>query len=336
MTSPPDARPQLMRLATGHILTAALYCVAELGVVDAMPAGEPSPVDELAGRVGADADALYRVMRALAAEGLFVETAPRAYATTDLGELLRDGPETMRYFALLHGSQSMPQFVDMLETVRTGVPVPIRRDGRTRWEQLADDPEGAEIFNRAMRGRAERLHLALRTVDWSDARTVVDVGAGMGGVLLPHLAREPHLHGLLFDLPFAEPDAQSAIAEAGLADRCDFVGGDFFQAVPDGGDVYLLSNVLHDWADDEARRILSTTRRAMRDDARLLVLEDVVPPGDERRPVKILDLQMLVALGGRERTEHEFRSLFEAAGFELVETAGTGPHTLLGRPIARN
>lgn len=333
MTAPPDARPQLMRLATGHILTAALYCVAELGVVDAMPTGEPFSVDELAARVGADADALYRVMRALAAEGLFVETAARAYTTTELGELLRDGPRTMRYFALLHGSQSMPQFVDMLETVRTGVPVPIRRDGRTRWEQLADDPKQAEVFNRAMRGRAERLHLALQAVDWSDARTVVDVGAGMGGVLLPHLMREPHLRGVLFDLPFAEADARGAIADTGLADRCDFVGGDFFQAVPGGGDVYLLSNVLHDWADDEAHRILSTTRAAMGEDARLLVLEDVVAPGDDRQPVKILDLQMLVALGGRERTEHEFRSLFEAAGLELVEKAGTGPHALLGRPV---
>ena len=335
MTAPYDARPQLMRIATGHILTAALYCVAELGVVDEMPTGEPFSVDELAARVGADADALHRVMRALAAEGLFVETAPHAYATTELGELLRDGPGTMRYFALLHGSQSMPQFVDMLETVRTGVPVPIRRDGRTRWEQLADDPEQAEVFNRAMRGRAERLHLALQAVDWSDARTVVDVGAGMGGVLLPHLMREPHLCGVLFDLPFAEADARGAIADTGLADRCDFVGGDFFQAVPGGGDIYLLSNVLHDWADDEAHRILSTTRAAMGEDARLwlLVLEDVVAPGDDRQPVKILDLQMLVALGGRERTEHEFRSLFEAAGFELVEKAGTGPHALIGRPV---
>ena len=333
MIAGPNGRARLTRLATGHILTAALSAVAELGVVDVMPVGEPRQVDDLAMRVDADADALHRVMRALAAEGLFVEVEPRAFATTELGELLRDGPQSLRYVALLHGRQTMPLFCDIVGTVRTGVPVPVRPEGRTRWDQLADDPEQAALFNRAMRGRAARLREALRAVDWSDVHTVVDVGGGIGGVVLPHLADERHLHGVLFDLPHVEADAKAAIAEAALADRCDFAGGDFFHAVPSGADAYLLSNVLHDWGDEDARRILGATRAAMQPDARLVVLEDLVPPGDDPHPVKILDLQMLVALGGRERSEAEFAALFAASGFELADVAGTGPYALVGRPV---
>lgn len=332
MSAAPHRRARLIRLATGHILTAALCAVSELGVVDVMPVCEPMQVEEIASRVGAEADALHRVLRALAAEGLFVEAEPRAFATTDVGELLRDGPESLRYVALLHGRQTMPLFVDIAETVRTGVPVPTLREGRTRWDQLADDPEQAALFNRAMRGRAGRLREALRAIDWSDVHSVVDVGGGIGGILLPHLASEGHLHGVLFDLPHVEADARGAIAEASLVDRCDFVGGDFFQAVPSGADAYLLSNVLHDWDDDHARRILGVTRAAVQPHSRLVVLEDLVPAGDEPHPVKILDLQMLVALGGRERTRAEFGALFDASGFELTEVAGTGPYALVGRP----
>jgi len=328
----PDDRMRLSRLVTGHILTACLYCTAKLGVVDAMPVGKPMPVDDIAAQVGADPDALYRVLRALAGEGLFAETEPRSFEVTELGELFRDGEGSLRYGALLHGGQTMRLFVHMLDTVRTGTPVPILRDGKTRWEQLAEDPEQSAVFNRAMRGRASALAAVLTQLDWSATKDVVDVGGGIGGVLLPVLQRQEHLRGVLFDLDHVADDARAAIAAAGLSDRCSFVAGSFFESVPVGADAYVLSNVLHDWNDDDATRILTTCRAAVRDDSRLIVLENLVPPGDDRHPVKVMDLQMLVALGGRERTEDEYRELLRATGFSLVRVAGAAPAALEAIP----
>lgn len=330
---PPDVRSRLTRLVTGHILTQCLYCIAELRVVDAMPAHEPVAVAGIAARVGADADALHRVLRALAAEGLFEEVEPRTYRTTDVGELFRDGDGSLRYGALLHGGQTMRLFLNMIDTVRTGTPVPILLHGRSRWEELADDPEQSEIFNRAMRGRAAALVALAGELDWTATRTVVDVGGGIGGVLLPLLQRHEHLHGMLFDLPHVAEDARRVVDEAGLAARCRVESGSFFETVPRDGDAYLLSNVLHDWNDEDAARILHTCRAAMRDDARLVVLESLVPAGDDPHPVKVLDLQMLVALGGRERTEAEFAALLASTGFELEQISGEGPFALEARPV---
>jgi hypothetical protein len=232
----------------------------------------------------------------------------------------------------MHGGQTMPLFVHMLDTVRTGTPVPILREGKTRWEQLAEDPEQSAIFNRAMRGRATALAAVLSEVDWSGTTHVVDVGGGIGGVLLPVLRKHTHVRGTLFDLDHIADDARAAIADAGLTDRCDFVAGSFFESVPEGADAYVLSNILHDWNDDDSGRILATCRAAVRDDSRLLVLENLVPPGDDRHPVKVLDLQMMVALGGRERTEDEYRELLRAHGFTLVRVTGAAPAALEATP----
>ena len=322
----------MSRLLTGHILTQCLFCIAKLGVVDAMPVGEPMAVDDIATAVGADADTLHRVLRALAAEGLFAEVEPRRYRVTEVGELFRDGEGSLRYGALLHGGQTMRLFLNMLDTVRTGVPVPILLDGKTRWEQLAEDPEQSEVFNRAMRGRAPALANAASSLDWSGCELVVDVGGGIGGVLLPLLQRHEHLRGVLFDLPHVAEDALRAVEDAGLAERCTFESGSFFESVPAGADAYLLSNVLHDWDDNDAGRILRTCRDAVRIDSKLVVLENLVPPGDDPHPVKIMDLQMLVALGGRERTHDEYRMLFADCGFELVRVTGEAPAALEAQP----
>jgi hypothetical protein len=289
-------------------------------------------VDELAERVGARPDTLHRVLRALAAEGLFAEVAPRTFEVTGIGELLRDSDRSLRYVALMHGEQIFDLFGDMLETVRTGVPVPIMRNGRSRWEELADDPEQSEVFNLAMRGRAAPLAERAAALDWADISTVVDVGGGSGGVLLPLLQREPHLSGVLFDLPHVAEDGQRAIASAGLADRCTVESGSFFEQVPGAADAYLLSNILHDWDDAESIGILETCRAAARPDSRLVVLENIVPEGDDPHHAKVLDLLMLVVLGGRERTETEFRELLRGGGFELEQVVGDAPGALLARP----
>jgi hypothetical protein len=322
-----------MRLIQGHMLSQCVYVVAKLGVVDAIESGAAMHVDEIAERVGARPDPLHRVLRALAAEGLFTEVEPRTFAVTEQGELLRDHDRSMRYIALLHGEQTFGLFTDLIETVRTGVPVPILRTGRSRWQELADDPEQSEVFNLAMRGRAAPLVEVASAVGWDDVATLVDVGGGSGGVLLPLLQREQHLRGVLFDLPHVIDDARGAIAAASLADRCTVASGDFFESVPGGEDAYLLSNVLHDWEDADAVRIVATCRAASRPDSILIILENLVPEGDEPAPAKVMDLQMLVALGGRERTEAEFGDLLAGAGFELDRVVGESPAALVARPV---
>jgi SAM-dependent methyltransferase len=274
--------------------------------------------------VGAEQDALYRVLRLLASEGLFQEVEPRVFATTETGELLRDGDLSARYVALMHGELMAPVFVDMIETVRTGMPIPQLRDGSSEWERLAADPEKSDIFNRAMRGRAVVRGRPLRLLDWAGIETVVDVGGGTGGILFPLLERESHLRGVLFDLGHVGDEARAAIASAGLDDRCRFEAGSFFEHVPTTGDAYLLSNILHDWGDEDALRILAACRAAMRDGSKLFVLESLLRDDDGPDPSRVLDVLMLVANGGRERTEHEYRDLLGRSGFALERIVGDG------------
>jgi len=313
-----DPRATLFRLIWGFVLSQALYATAKLGVADVMPRGESVPVDDIAARVGVDADALHRILRALAAEGLFVEGLPGAFTLTETGELLRDDVDgTMRYLSIMNAEQLYPIWSHVLETVQEGAPAAERVWGTSHFDWLAEQPEAAEIFNRAMQGAAAARVAALLELDWSAVRTVVDVGGGTGGVLLRLLGHEPHLRGVLFDLPRVGDEAQAAIAAAGLDDRCEFVGGTFFETVPEGGDVYVLGQILHDWNDVDSTRILQACRRATADGSRLLVLEQIVPDGNEPHPSKLLDLHMLVVLGGRQRSEAEFRQLLASGGFRL-------------------
>jgi hypothetical protein len=204
------------------------------------------------------------------------------------------------------------------------VPAPVLRSGKSLWEQLAESPSDGEVFNRAMQtfaaaGRIEPIW----KLDWGEVGTVVDVGGGSGGMLLPLLGRESHLRGILFDQPHIEAESRGAIHNAGLEDRCLYEGGSFFDHVPTGADIYLLSNILHDWTDDDAVRILRSCHEAARTESRLIVVEYVIPPGDAPYPGKYLDLIMLVWVGGRERTETEFRSLLAEGGFTLERVVGT-------------
>ena len=333
MADRPAERAVLLRLITGHVRTHALYVIAKLGIVDQIPQGGTAHVDDIARAVDANSDALYRVLRLLAGEGLFSEVEPHVFAVTDLGELMRDGDDSARYLALMHGGQTMELFRDMLGSVRTGTPVPMLRFGKTRWELLSEDPAEAEIFNRAMRARAPALAAAALSIRWDGVRTVVDVGGGTGGILFPLLAAEPHLQATLFDLQQIEAEARAAIEAAGLSDRCGFAAGSFFEHVPAGADAYVLSNILHDWDDAACGQILATCRNAARADSRLVVLENLLPPGDDPHPVKTLDMQMLVTLGGRERTEDEYRGLLAHAGFELIRITGETPAALEAVPV---
>jgi SAM-dependent methyltransferase len=202
------------------------------------------------------------------------------------------------------------------------------RSGKTGWElalgtgmfpYLAEHPVAADHFNKVMFSRT-RMHLSriLEGYDWSAIRRVVDVGGGSGQFLAALLPRNPHLRGVLFDLPSGLAGAQEVLGRAGVLDRCELVSGDFFDALPEGADAYVLVNVLHDWDDDTATRILRNCRQAMSDQARLLVIDYLVPADQEPHPAKGMDMAMLILTGGRERTQAELEELLGKANLHLT------------------
>jgi hypothetical protein len=302
----PEAR--LWNLIRGALGTKALGIVADLGVADALADG-PRSVAELAEENGADADTLYRMLRALASDGVFAEDDPGLFRNTEASELLRsDNADRWPEFAHLFGEVCYPA-IGALDVRRIEVPF-ARAYGTDIWSWFASKPEERSNFDRAMEGgHAERAD-KLAALEWHADKTVVDIGGGTGRLLRDLLDRRPELRGIVFDLPEADRD------ETGVGDRLTFVSGSFFERVPQG-DAYVLSKILHDWNDERALAILRTIRAAAPDEARLLVLDSVVPAGNDPAGVKWLDLLMLVLQGGRERTESDWHALLDHAGFRM-------------------
>lgn len=316
---PVAVRGQLAELISGFLRTQAVAVVAELGVAD-LVGDEPVAVTELARRVGADPDALYRVLRLLASAGVFSEAAPGAFVRTPLSDGLRaDAPHSIRHLARLFGSDAYRAGGGMLDAVRTGEPVARDVFGMPFFDHLAHDPDAADRFNRAMAGGAGARAAAALLHDWRAVSVVADIGGGTGGLLSAVLREHPHLRGVLFDLPHVAAAARPAIDEADLGDRCQVVGGDLFADPVPAADVHVLAQILHDWADPEAVAILRACRRSLAPGGRLLLVEQVVPDGDEPGFAKSLDLLMLVLLGGRERSAAQWRALLRDGGFELVQ-----------------
>jgi O-methyltransferase domain/Dimerisation domain len=291
-------------LMRGALTARALGIVADLRVADALAAG-PRSVDELAREVGADADTLHRLLRALASAAVFEEVEPGVFRNTDVSEQLRD--PSQRAFAHLfggiwHGAAG--------ELDATGMRTFPRTYGADFWTWLASHPDERAAFDLAMKHGTEQRGERLAALEWHD-ETVVDVGGGNGSLLLDLLDRQPGLRGIVVDLPETVRD------EEGLGDRITFVEGSFFERVP-AGDVYILSDILHDWDDDSATAILRSVGASMRPHARLLIMDGVVPPGNEPHGRKWLDLLMLALLGGRERDEAQWRALLDAGDFEPV------------------
>ncbi len=305
---PPEAR--LWNLIRGALGTKALGIAADLGVADALADG-PRSVTELAEENGADADTLHRILRALASDGVFAEDEPGVFRNTEASEPLRsDNAYRWREFAHLFGEVCYPA-MGALDVRFTDVPF-ARAYGTDFWSWLATKPEERLNFDRAMEGgQAERAD-RLAALEWREDETVVDIGGGTGRLLRDLLERRPELRGIVFDLPEADRD------ETVLGDRIAFVSGSFFEQVP-AGDAYVLSKILHDWGDERGAAILRTVRTAAPDEARLLVLDSVVPPGNDPAGVKWLDLLMLVLQRGRERTESDWHALLEGAGFRVDE-----------------
>ena len=303
---PPEA--VLWNLIRGALGTKALGIAADLRLADALAAG-PRSVAEVADESGADPDTLQRILRALASDGVFAEAEPGVFCNTEASELLRaDNPYRWREFAHLFG-ETFYAAVGAIDPRSTDIAFR-RAQGTDFWSWLATEPEERSIFDQAMEGGQAESADKLAALEWREDETVVDVGGGTGALLRELLARRPELRGIVFDLPEADR------SEAGLGDRIAFVSGSFFERVPEG-DAYVLSKILHDWDDEPATAILRTIRAAAPDEARLFVLDSVVPAGNDPAGVKWLDLLMLVLQRGRERTESEWRALLDGGGFRV-------------------
>ena len=311
----------LHQLVNGAFVSQAISVFARLGVADALVTG-PCDVEKIAEAVGAHGPALYRMLRALGDVGVVTEVENQLFALAPLGELLRsDVPGSLRGMMTVIGlSFYRNPWTDLYETIQTGESAFDRVYGTDIFEYLAEHPEDAAFFDAEMSSFSTTLAGSIvEAYDFTHFSTVVDVGGGRGGLLAAILAANPNLQGVLFDKPAVVVGAEEVISSAQVLDRCKVVSGDFFDSVPEGGDVYLLGDVIHNWDDDHAVQILGRCRAAIATTGCVLLVEPVLPEDAAPSMAKLADLGMLIMTsGGRERTEAEYRTLFDRAGLRLT------------------
>jgi ubiquinone/menaquinone biosynthesis C-methylase UbiE len=313
-TSPGE---RLLHIVLGYRVSQAIRVAVQLGIPDLLAEG-PLNADNLAAATGSHAPSLYRVLRLVASEGIFAEDGDRRFSLTPMGEMLRrDAPGSLRPMSLVTTIDALWQaWGDLLHSVRTGETAFEHVNGIEIFEYFRHHHDESAVFDELMSFHTAPVTQAVASkFDFSRFSTVVDVGGGRGTLALGLLEALPHIRAIVFDQPAAANVAAQAIKDAGMADRCEAVGGDFFEAVPGGGDVYLLKFVLHDWDDERCITILQSCRRVMPAEGRLLVIELLVPAGNDVSFAKSQDVNMLVNFGGRERNEAEYAGLFAASGF---------------------
>jgi hypothetical protein len=333
--APPTPSPQdiMMQMWMDMCRTLAVAAAARLGIADVLAASAPQGSAALARAVGADVPALTRLLRTLVSLGILVQPHPETYALTSLGAVLRsDHPGSMRDLLIAVTDPPHVQAWSTLhESVASGQPRVPALFGMPIFAYYAAHPDERAAFSRAM-GNLSALAAQgiVHHYDFSRARHIVDIGGAHGDLLLTILQAYPHARGTVFDLPHVADAARQAITAQGYAGRCEAVGGDFFQAVPPGGDVYVLKLIVHDWPDAEVVRILHNCRAVMPPDGTLLVIEMVLPDDPQLSLAHMSDLNMLVMTGGQERTAREYGALLARAGFRLTRRLPTGsPYDVL-------
>lgn len=315
---------QMLQLISGFWISRCIYVAAKLGVPDLLGDGSKT-AEELAAATATHAPSLFRVLRALAAVGVLTHSDNR-FGNTPLSETLRsDVPGSIRAFALTElGEEHYPAWGELLYSVRTGEIAFNKAFGEPVWEFFAKHEDNARIFNDAMSGMTAQAEQALHAAyEFAGINTIIDVGGGHGGLITSILKKNPGMRGILFDAPQVIEGAKTKIAGSGVADRCRVEGGDFFQAVPEGADAIIMKWIIHDWNDEQSITIMKKCHRALPANGKLILVEAVVPPGNEMHFAKFIDLNMLVMTGGRERTAEEFRQLYDAAGFKLTKVVPT-------------
>jgi SAM-dependent methyltransferase len=338
MTETPTAAfRELADLVRGYQRSQAVAVAARLGIPDHLRDG-PRDAGDLAAVTGAHEPALYRLLRALATIGVLVELDGHRFGLSETGEYLRtDHPLSVDPLARMFcAPYEWRAWGELLHSVRTGGNAARQALGTDVWEHRRRHPEDQEVFDAAMRttSRASTPGI-LAAHDFGRHRVLADVGGGTGALLAAVLRAHPGLRGVLVDQAQVVAGADEVLKEAGVADRVDVVSGDFFAEVPAGADAYLLSRILHDWPDEDAGAILRQVRAALRPDAVLLVHDAVVGPPGTDAPVAFLDLMMLVSAGGRERTEEEWRELFQTTGLRWEGATRVGPssHLITAAPV---
>jgi hypothetical protein len=327
--APPEAQAaqHVFQLATGYIASTALQIAVRLGIADELASG-PRTAAELAAAKGVREDPLYRVLRSLASFGIFEELEGRRFALALPGQMLRRGVPGSLYDMVLWLCDPFHfrVYADAMHSIETGTPAIEKTYGVPAFDYLAKEPAISQVFNHAMTGfSAMVVPAVLKAYDFSGINVLVDVAGGHGELLLTVLGAHPRMRGVLFDLEHVLAGARPRISAAGLDARCEARSGDFFQAVPEGGDAYMMKHIIHDWDDDRAARILENIRRALAGAAsgRVILLESIIRSDNQPDLGKLMDLEMLLLPGGRERSAEEFAALFDRAGFEMSRVIPT-------------
>ena len=323
--APVSPTQAVLQVIVGFWLSRCVYIAAKLGLADHVRDSPKTPA-ELAALTNTHAPSLYRLLRALASTGWLQEDSDGRFGSTPLSAGLETGaPGSLRALATTElGEEHYPAWGDLLFSVKTGKLAFDEVFGMPNWQYWAQHTEHAQIFNQAMSEMTAVIEPAVLSIcDFSGFNTIVDVGGGRGTLISSILRAYPKARGVVLDLPHVIEQGRHVIAEHRLESRCDMIPGDFFTEVPSGGDAYVLKWILHDWNDEQSIAILKNCHRAMPPQARLFIVEAPLSARNEPSMHKLMDINMLVMTGGRERTEAEYRALLDAAGFELTRVTIT-------------
>jgi hypothetical protein len=328
-------KQKLLQMLMAYWTSQAIHVVAKLGIADLVKDG-PKSADDLAKATKTHARSLYRVLRALASVGIFAEDERGRFGLTDMARCLLDEHGSQRAVAIMMGEEHYASWAHLMYSVQTGKPAFDHVFGKPIFDYLSEHSEQAKIFDAAMTGfHGEETPTMIDAYDFGRFKTVVDVGGGNGTVLSAILRKHPGVNGILFDLEGVVGRAKENLAKAGLANRCQTIAGSFFKSICPGGDAYVMRHIIHDWTDEQCRTILGNIRKVIPSAGKLLVIEMVIPPGNDANVGKLLDLNMLVMPGGQERTEAEYRKLYESAGFKLerIVPTKTQVSVIEGKPV---
>ena len=307
---------QIIQFITGKWIAYPIYVVTKLEIPRILSQG-PKSIDEISRICKAHGPFLYRVMKALTAAGIFHELENKTFTTTPMADLLEHdkmGPMVLMFLSEWHNRA----WEKLYHGVKTGE-VPFESAyGEPAFQWFKNQKEASRIFSQANGAKAVSLNKAiLSAYDFSPYNSVMDIGGGYGGLLFKILDAHKHLHGTLGDLSYIIKDLQGKISQSKLNSRCEAVSCDFFSSIPEGKDIYILMNILHDWDDEKSSTILQNCRNSMTDESLLLIIESIVPEGNEFSVAKLLDIEVMVMGGGKERTELEYRKLIRESGLVL-------------------
>ncbi|WP_254509808.1 acetylserotonin O-methyltransferase [Anatilimnocola floriformis] len=316
----------LKQMITGYWTSQSIYVAAKLELADKLAAGAKSAA-ELATETKTNAGALFRLLRALASVGVFTQQADGKFSNSPLSEpLQKSAADSQWAMAVMMGEEHYAAWGELLYSIQTGQGSFRKVFGEGVFDFLGKHPEQAKVFDAAMTSiHGAETRLMIDAYDFADCHTLCDVGGGNGNTIAEVLKRQPKLQGVLFDLPHVVERAKANLQQAGVGDRCQFVGGSFFEQVNVQADVIMMRHIIHDWDDEKCVTILKNCRAALKRGGKVVVVESVVPTGNEPGFVKWLDLTMLTIPEGKERTADEYRELFAGAGLKLnriVHTAG--------------